>query len=130
MLRSVLRQEFAHEEARSDPRLSDPSHHRLNGLQSRRKRGYDFGTAAFDRCLRCTQRPDMVAGMSSAVSTTGSAWPAAVLFDFDGVIVNSEPVHFAAFKKLLGDEQIRLDEQEYYAELIGFDDRGALRHML
>ena len=59
-----------------------------------------------------------------------STWPAAVLFDFDGVIVNSEPVHFHAFQKLLRDEGISLGEQEYYAELIGFDDRGAIRHML
>jgi beta-phosphoglucomutase len=59
-----------------------------------------------------------------------STWPAAVLFDFDGVIVNSEPVHFKAFVKLLAEEQIPLTEREYYAELIGFDDRGAIRHML
>jgi beta-phosphoglucomutase len=59
-----------------------------------------------------------------------STWPAAVLFDFDGVIVNSEPVHFQAFAKLLSEEKIPLAEPEYYAELIGFDDRGAIRHML
>src|SRR5437764_751030 len=59
-----------------------------------------------------------------------STWPAAVLFDFDGVIVNSEPVHFQAFVKLLAEEQISLTKPEYYAELIGFDDRGAIRHML
>lgn len=57
-------------------------------------------------------------------------WPAAILFDFDGVIVNSEPVHLAAFQKLLAEEGIPLGEKEYYAELIGFDDRGAIRHML
>ncbi len=59
-----------------------------------------------------------------------STWPAAVVFDFDGVIVNSEPVHFAAFQRLLADERISLTEPEYYADLIGFDDRGAIRHML
>jgi beta-phosphoglucomutase len=59
-----------------------------------------------------------------------STWPAAILFDFDGVIVNSEPVHFQAFLKLLSEEGISLSEKEYYAELIGFDDRGAIRHML
>ena len=26
------------------------------------------------------------------------SWPAAVLFDFDGVLVHSEPLHFLAFK--------------------------------
>ena len=29
------------------------------------------------------------------------AWPAAVLFDFDGVFVNSEPLHFQAFDEVL-----------------------------
>jgi HAD superfamily hydrolase (TIGR01509 family) len=58
-----------------------------------------------------------------------SHWPAAVLFDFDGVIVNSEPLHFRAFREVLSQEQIDLSEQEYYADLIGFDDRGAFRHV-
>jgi beta-phosphoglucomutase len=56
-------------------------------------------------------------------------WPAAVLFDFDGVIVNSEPLHFDAFREVLTNEQIEITEQEYYQELIGFDDKGAFRHI-
>jgi beta-phosphoglucomutase len=56
-------------------------------------------------------------------------WPAAVLFDFDGVIVNSEPLHFFAFKEVLAHEHIELSEEDYYRELIGFDDRGALKHI-
>jgi beta-phosphoglucomutase len=58
-----------------------------------------------------------------------TSWPAAVLFDFDGVIVNSEPLHFYAFHHVLAQEKIDLTESEYYSELIGFDDRGALRHL-
>lgn len=57
------------------------------------------------------------------------AWPSAVLFDFDGVIVNSEPLHLEAFQRVLAEEHISLDEEEYYRELIGFDDRGAFRHV-
>jgi beta-phosphoglucomutase len=56
-------------------------------------------------------------------------WPQAVLFDFDGVIVNSEPLHFFAFHEILKTERIELTEDEYYRELIGFDDRGAFRHV-
>ncbi len=56
-------------------------------------------------------------------------WPAAVLFDFDGVIVNSEPLHLDAFRQVLADEQIDLTEQEYFQELIGFDDKGAFKHV-
>jgi beta-phosphoglucomutase len=58
-----------------------------------------------------------------------SHWPAAVLFDFDGVIVNSEPLHFDAFRQTLAKEHIDLTEQEYFRELIGFDDRGAFKHL-
>lgn len=49
----------------------------------------------------------------------------AVLFDFDGVLVNSEPLHFYAFHEVLRQENIELTEQQYYGEMIGFDDRGA-----
>jgi beta-phosphoglucomutase len=58
-----------------------------------------------------------------------SRWPHAVLFDFDGVIVNSEPLHFLAFHEILAAEKIELIESEYYQELIGFDDRGAFEHV-
>jgi beta-phosphoglucomutase len=58
-----------------------------------------------------------------------SHWPLAVLFDFDGVIVNSEPLHFYAFHEILKSEKIDLSEEEYYRDLIGFDDRGALKHL-
>jgi beta-phosphoglucomutase len=56
-------------------------------------------------------------------------WPAAILFDFDGVIVHSEPLHFEAFCTVAAEEKIELTEEEYYRELIGFDDRGAFRHL-
>jgi len=56
-------------------------------------------------------------------------WPRAVLFDFDGVIVNSEPLHFYAFHDVLKGANVEITEDEYYRELIGFDDRGAFRHV-
>ena len=58
-----------------------------------------------------------------------SDWPGAVLFDFDGVLVNSEPLHYQAFRGVLAAERLELDEEEYYRELIGFDDKGAFRHV-
>ena len=51
------------------------------------------------------------------------------MFDFDGVIVNSEPLHYLAFHEVLAAEKIELSEAEYYQELIGFDDRGAFKHI-
>jgi HAD superfamily hydrolase (TIGR01509 family) len=57
------------------------------------------------------------------------SWPSAILFDFDGVIVNSEPLHLRAFQEVLRQSGISLSDQEYYRELIGFDDRGSFRHV-
>jgi HAD superfamily hydrolase (TIGR01509 family) len=51
----------------------------------------------------------------------------AVIFDFDGVIANSEPVHFEAFRGILADEGVTLTEEEYYAQYLGYDDVGVFR---
>jgi beta-phosphoglucomutase len=51
----------------------------------------------------------------------------AVIFDFDGVIANSEPLHFAAFRAVLADEGVTLTEEEYYAQYLGYDDMGVFR---
>src|SRR5688572_10568185 len=56
-------------------------------------------------------------------------WPAAVLFDFDGVIVNSEPVHLLGFQRAAATEGIELTADEYYRALIGYDDPGAWRRL-
>ncbi|WHZ14028.1 MAG: HAD-superfamily hydrolase, subfamily IA, variant 3 [Nitrospira sp.] len=48
----------------------------------------------------------------------------AVIFDFDGVIADSEPLHCAALRQVLADINIPLTETEYYADYLGFDDRG------
>jgi beta-phosphoglucomutase len=58
-----------------------------------------------------------------------NSWPGAILFDFDGVIVNSEPLHLLAFQEVLKSERIDLSGEEYYRQLIGFDDRGAFLHL-
>jgi beta-phosphoglucomutase len=55
-------------------------------------------------------------------------WPAAILFDFDGVLVNSEPLHFQALAWALDRETINLTESEYYNEVIGVDDKSAIKH--
>jgi HAD superfamily hydrolase (TIGR01509 family) len=49
----------------------------------------------------------------------------AVIFDFNGIIVDDEPIHFKLFQKVLGEEGIVLTEETYYARYLGFDDRGA-----
>jgi HAD superfamily hydrolase (TIGR01509 family) len=51
----------------------------------------------------------------------------AAIFDFDGVIVDSEPLHFRAMREALLSEGIRVTEDEYYGLYLAYDDRGALR---
>jgi beta-phosphoglucomutase len=51
----------------------------------------------------------------------------AVIFDFDGVIANSEPLHFAAFRDVLAAEGVALAEREYYERYLGYDDVGVFR---
>jgi beta-phosphoglucomutase-like phosphatase (HAD superfamily) len=50
----------------------------------------------------------------------------AVVFDFDGVIANSEPLHFRALRDVLASTGVSLSERDYYARYLGFDDAGAL----
>jgi HAD superfamily hydrolase (TIGR01509 family) len=49
----------------------------------------------------------------------------AVIFDFNGVIVDDEPIHFELFQRVLNEEGVELTEEVYYARYLGFDDRGA-----
>ena len=49
----------------------------------------------------------------------------ALIFDFNGIIVDDEPIHFQLFKRVLAEEGIELTEEDYYARYLGFDDRGA-----
>jgi HAD superfamily hydrolase (TIGR01509 family) len=52
----------------------------------------------------------------------------AVIFDFNGVIVDDEPLHLELFRRVLGEEGIHLTDEEYHEKYLGFDDRGALTH--
>jgi beta-phosphoglucomutase len=49
----------------------------------------------------------------------------AIVFDFDGVIANSEPLHFRGYRDVLVEEGLTLTEPDYYAQYLGFDDVGA-----
>ena len=49
----------------------------------------------------------------------------AVIFDFNGIIVDDEPIHFELFQKVFAEEGIALTKDAYYARYLGFDDRGA-----
>ncbi len=53
----------------------------------------------------------------------------AILFDFDGVLVNSEMLHFEAFARAGKDAGIEITQDEYFRDLIGFDDRGCWKQI-
>jgi beta-phosphoglucomutase len=48
----------------------------------------------------------------------------AIVFDFDGVLANSEPLHFQGFRDVLADEGVALTRDDYYARYLGYDDAG------
>jgi beta-phosphoglucomutase len=50
----------------------------------------------------------------------------AVLFDFDGVVVDSEPVHYECWQEILTPFGIDLDWQTYSEHCIGITDRTML----
>jgi len=51
----------------------------------------------------------------------------AVIFDFDGIIVDSEPMHYEAFQRALKPYDIAYTWEEYCEIYIGFDDRDAFK---
>ena len=48
----------------------------------------------------------------------------AIVFDFDGVIANSEPLHLLAFQQALAEDGIELSATDYYSRYLGYDDVG------
>lgn len=52
-------------------------------------------------------------------------YPAAVIFDFDGVIVDTEPLHYRSFQKILEPLGLGFNWEDYVETYMGFDDRDA-----
>jgi len=53
--------------------------------------------------------------------------PRAILFDFNGVIVDDEPQHCEALIATLATYGFALDREGYYRDYLGFDDRECFR---
>ncbi|MEN6437443.1 MAG: HAD family phosphatase [Syntrophobacter sp.] len=51
--------------------------------------------------------------------------PRAVIFDCDGILVDTEPLHYRAFQKVLVPLGLGHDFEHYMEQYIGFDDRDA-----
>ncbi len=53
----------------------------------------------------------------------------AILFDFDGVLVDSEPLHFEAWREVLRPFDIELEWEMYRTRFIGISDRSMLQDL-
>jgi HAD superfamily hydrolase (TIGR01509 family) len=54
----------------------------------------------------------------------------ALIFDFNGVLVDDEHVHFELFREVLGQEGITINAQQYHERYLGLDDRGCFEAAL
>jgi beta-phosphoglucomutase len=50
----------------------------------------------------------------------------AIIFDFNGIVLNDEPYHFRSMRDAVAGFGIRITEDEYYAEYLPMDDAACL----
>lgn len=53
----------------------------------------------------------------------------AIVFDFDGVLADSEPLHLRAYQKVLSPHGITLTTEDYYTRYLGYDDEGVFTRL-
>jgi len=54
----------------------------------------------------------------------------AIVFDFDGVIADSEYLHLRAYQQVLAPEGISISNEEYFERYLGYDDVGVFTALL
>ncbi len=54
----------------------------------------------------------------------------AIIFDFDGIIAHTEPVHLKAFQTTLVNYDIELTEEEYFDKFLAYDDKTFFLELL
>jgi beta-phosphoglucomutase len=53
----------------------------------------------------------------------------AIVFDFDGVLADSEPLHLRAYQQVLSRFGVTLSRDDYYANYLGYDDEGVFAQL-
>ena len=53
----------------------------------------------------------------------------AIVFDFDGVLADSEPLHLRAYQQVLARFHVTLSRDDYYANYLGYDDVGVFSQL-
>ena len=51
------------------------------------------------------------------------------MFDFDGVLADSEPLHLSACQEVFASVGVELTREDYYANYLGYDDREMFRKL-
>lgn len=54
----------------------------------------------------------------------------AIIFDFDGIIAHTEPIHLKAFQATLREYGMGITEEEYFEKYLAYDDRTFFRELL
>lgn len=54
----------------------------------------------------------------------------AIIFDFDGVIADTEPIHLKAFQNTLEEKGITLSEEQYNEKYLAYDDKTFFNELL
>ena len=53
----------------------------------------------------------------------------AIIFDFDGVIADTEPLHLKAFQLTLGENDIELTDEDYFSNYLAYDDKTLFKEL-
>ncbi len=64
----------------------------------------------------------------AGIKPNSDLYPQAVIFDCDGILVDTEPLHYRAFQKVLVPLGMGHDFAHYLEHFVGFDDRDAFIH--
>tara|TARA_B100001123_G_scaffold450778_1_gene623689 strand:- start:69200 stop:69904 length:705 start_codon:yes stop_codon:yes gene_type:complete len=52
-----------------------------------------------------------------------------IIFDFDGVIADTEPLHLKAYQEVLAGTAMNLDSKSYFKHYLGYDDVGVFSNV-
>src|SRR5512134_2262445 len=97
---------------------------RLSGVRANRRRGRSRRAEHAGRWQDTGGFRSYLWPPSPIIPSTMSS---AILFDFNGVIIDDEPQHCDALIATLAEYGVELDRDRYYREYLGFDDRECFR---
>ena len=71
----------------------------------------------------------MISDQGPAIGDQGAAIKNlhAIVFDFDGVIADSERLHLRSYQEILGPEGITMSNEDYFNRYLGYDDVGVFK---